>query len=226
MAQPSVLPQGLMSGSLIHFEKGVPIDDLDLKPVHRERLARVAHVYWIWVKNPFLDAFGMFKQLAKGKYSDKSSEWRAAQRDKLLFDFVVENVSAPSRKESEAKVRVTADRLMQMGAQTDNGRDMEAGAKLLMKLDRLDQPEDQNADLSKVAFLPSVVVTDIREVDDTKENYDDAETKRIMAKYGGYVDEKRKLVEDKVAVMEARNTTQQGCDEIATYGKEDTGEEG
>ena len=149
-----------MSGSLIHFEKGVPIDDLDLKPVHRERLARVAHVYWIWVKNPFLDAFGMFKQLAKGKYSDKSSEWRAAQRDKLLFDFVVENVSAPSR---------------------------------------------QNADLSKVAFLPSVVVTDIREVDDTKENYDDAETKRIMAKYGGYVDEKRKLVEDKVAVMEARN---------------------
>ena len=94
---------------------------------------------------------------------------------------------------------------MQMGAQTDNGRDMEAGAKLLMKLDRLDQPEDQNADLSKVAFLPSVVVTDIREVDDTKENYDDAETKRIMAKYGGYVDEKRKLVEEKVSLMEARN---------------------
>lgn len=226
MAQPSVLPDGLMSGSLIHFEKGVPIDDLDLKPVHRERLARVAHVYWIWVKNPFLDAFGMFKQLARGKYSDKSSEWRAAQRDKLLFDFVVENVSAPSRKESEAKVRVTADRLMQMGAQTDNGRDMEAGAKLLMKLDRLDQPEDQNADLSKVAFLPSVVVTDIREVDDTKENYDDAETKRIMAKYGGYVDEKRKLVEDKVAVMEARNTGKQSCDEIATYGEEETVEEG
>lgn len=193
-----------MSGSLIHFEKGVPIDDLDLKPVHRERLARVEHVYWIWVKNPFLDAFAMFKQLAKGKYADKPSEWRAAQRDKLLFDFVVENISAPSRKVSEAKVRVTADRLMQMGAQTDNGHDMEAGAKLLMKLDRLDQPENEQADMSKVAFLPSVVVTDIREVDDTKENIDDAETRRIMAKYGGYVDEKRKLVEEKVEVMIAQ----------------------
>ena len=71
-----------------------------------------------------------------------------------------------------------------------------------------------------------MVVTDIREVDDTKENYDDAETKRIMAKYGGYVDEKRKLVEDKVAVMEARNTGKQSCDEIATYGEEETVEEG
>lgn len=215
-----------MSGSLLHFESGVPIEDLDLKPAQRARLARVKHVYWQWVRNPFLDAFQMFKQLVRGRYADQPSEWRAAQKDKILFDFVVEHVVPPGRKVSEAKVRVTADRLMQMGAATDNGHDMEAGAKLLMKLDRLDQPEDQNGDMSKVAFLPSVVVTDIREVDDTKENYDDAEMKRIMAKYGGYVDEKRKMVEDRVAMMEARNTGKQSCDEIATYGEEETGEEG
>ena len=33
--------------------------------------------------------------------------------------------------------------------------------------------------MSKVAFMPTVVVTDIRQVDDTKENYDDEETKRL-----------------------------------------------
>jgi len=43
-------------------------------------------------------------------------------------------------------------------------------------------------------------------VDDTKQNYDyeDEETKRIMAKYGAYIDEKRTMIEEKVATMEAR----------------------
>ena len=194
-----------MSLSLVHFQQGVPINDLDLRTENKERLARVSHVYWQWIRNPFLDTFAMFKQLVKGKFSDCHADWKVARKDKMLFDFVIEHIEPVSRKISEQKVRITADRLMQMGADTDNGRDMEAGAKLLMKLDRLDQPESNNADMSKAAFLPSVVVTDIKEVDETKENIDDEETKRIIAKYGGYVDEKRKMIEDKVAVMESRS---------------------
>jgi hypothetical protein len=54
-------------------------------------------------------------------------------------------------------------------------------------------------------FLPPVVVTDISQVDDTKENVDDAEMKRIMDKYGGYVDDKMKDVDEMVATMEARS---------------------
>lgn len=209
MAEPSVLPQQLMSGALLHFEQGVPVSDLDLRPENKDRLVRVEHVYWQYLKNPFLDPFALFKAMSKGKYCDKSSDWHVARRDKLLFDFVIEHVAPSSRKVSEQKVRVTADRLMQMGAETDNGHDMEAGAKLLMKLDRLDQPESEKADMSKVAFLPSVVVTDIREVDDTKENIDDEETKRIIAKYGATVDNKQKAIEEKVATMEARSQARQ-----------------
>ena len=67
--------------------------------------------------------------------------------------------------------------------------------------------------MSKVAFMPTVVVTDIRQVDDTKENYDDEETKRIIAKYGAHVDEKHKAIEDKVAVMEARSEAMEIDDE-------------
>ena len=48
-------------------------------------------------------------------------------------------------------------------------------------------------------------MTDIREVDDSKDNYDDEETKRIMAKYGAVVDNKQKAVDDKVALMEAKS---------------------
>lgn len=198
------LPQDLMQNSLLHFESGVPIDDLNLRPGHRRRLKRVAHVYWIWRGNPFLDVFPMFKQLVKGKYADVYSEWRAAYKDKELFDFVIEHVQGHSRKESEAQVRMAGKKLMKMGIETDNGRDIEAGAKIIMKLDRLDQPETEQVDMAKVVFLPSVVVTDISKVDDAKEYIDDEETKRIMQKYGGYVDEKRTAIENKVATMEAK----------------------
>lgn len=207
MSRESIIPQALMTGSLLHFESGVPIDDLDLRREHKERLMRVKHVYWQWMRNPFLDVFVLFKQLVKGKYADKYSEWRAAQKDKWLFDFVVERVASPSRRMDEAKVRAAADHVMRIGMETDNGKDIIEGAKLLTKVARLDQPEDQNADMSKVAFLPTVVVTNVNEVDDTKENYDDEETKRIIAKYGAFVDDKRKAIEDNVALMEARGSS-------------------
>lgn len=193
-----------MTGTLLHFEQGVPIDDIDIRREHKERLARVQHVYWQWMRNPMLDAFALFRQLVKGKGADRMSEWRIAQRDKWLFDFVVEHVSQPSRRQDEMKVRWAAERMLQIGAETDNVQALDKGSKRLFEVAGLDKPEDNRADMSKVAFLPSVVVTDIREVDDTKENIDDEETKRIIAKYDAFVDEKHQAIDDKVAVMEAR----------------------
>ena len=45
----SSLPQDLMTNSLLHFENGVPIDDLALRQDQKRRLARVSHVYWQWL---------------------------------------------------------------------------------------------------------------------------------------------------------------------------------
>lgn len=196
-----------MTGSLLHFEQGVPIDDLDIRREHRERLARVEHVYWQWIRNPFLDVFPLFKQLIKGKYADKHSEWRAAQKDKWLFDFVVEHVAPTSRRADEIKVRTAAEHAIRIGMETDNVQALYKGGKLLYDVAGLAQPESEQADLSKVAFMPTVVVTDIRQVDDTKQEIDDEETKRIIAKYGASVDSKHKAIEDKVALMEARSST-------------------
>lgn len=194
-----------MTAALLHFENGVPINDCNCLPVLKERLARVSHVYWIWKKNPFLETFPMFKQLLHGKCADKTSEWHAAQKDQALFDFVIKHVVPTDRKIMEERVRASANHLMKMGMETDNAFAIADGAKIAIKLDRLDQPEEDRADMSKVAFLPSVVVTDIRQVDDTKENIDDEETKRIIAKYGAYVDEKHQMIDDKVDMIEARS---------------------
>lgn len=200
----STLPQELMSGTLLHFESGVPIDDLALRTEQRKRLARVEHVYWQWIRNPWLDTYQLFRQMVKGHYSDAPAETHAAKKDQLLFDFVKESVTGISRKEAEAKVKAAAEKAIRIGMETDNVQALTKGGKLLYEVAGLDKPEDQRADMSKVAFLPSVVVTNIKEVDDTKENIDDEETKRIIAKYGAYVDDKHKAIEDKVATMEAR----------------------
>lgn len=195
-----------MSCSLMHFEQGVPIDDLDIRTEHKRRLARVSHVYWQWVRNPFLDVFPMFKQLVKGTGADVHSEWRMAQKDKWLFDFVVEHVAPPSRRTDERKVRVAAEQAIRIGMETDNVTALVKGGKLLSEVAGLDKPEEDRADLNKVAFLPSVVVTDIRQVDDSKDDADvitDEETRRIARKYGAYVDPKREMIEEKVALMEA-----------------------
>lgn len=197
-----------MTGALLHFESGVPINDLNVRKENKERMARVDHVFWQWKKNPFLDVFALFKQLVKGKYSGKVPEWYAAQKDKMLFDFVVEHVAPPSRREDEMKVRFAAERAIQIGADTDNPQALVKGGKLLAEVAHLNQPESEQADFSKAVFLPPVVTTSAKEIDDTKEDQTDEQARLIMSKYNAYVDEKRKSVDDRVEVMMARRNAE------------------
>ena len=201
-----------MSGSLLHFQRGVPIDDLNLRTENRKRLARVEHVYWQWIRNPFtVDYKALLRQLVRGHYADAPSECHAAQKDVALFEFVKENVTLMSRKEAQLKVQVAAEQAIKIGMETDNVNALTKGGKLLSDVMGLDKPETEQADMNKVAFMPTVVVTDIRQIDDSKTYYDDEETKRIIAKYGAHVDDKHQDIDDKVAQMEARA----GAQEIA-----------
>lgn len=220
----STIPQPLMTGALLHFEQGVPIDDLQVRREHKERLVRVQHVYWQWVRNPFLDVFPMFKQLVKGKGADLQSEWRMAQKDKWLFDFVVDHVAQSSRRKDEAKVRAAAEQAIKIGMETDNVNALTKGGKLLYDVAGLDKPESERIDMSKMAFLPPVVTTNVKDVDATKEDVDDAEMKRIMAKYGGYVDEKEGDIEKMVEVMAAKRETEE-ITEVAAALPQHTGQQ-
>lgn len=205
MAQESTIPQQLMTAAILHFEKGVPIDDCDCRREHKERLARVSHVYWIWKRNPLLEVFPMFKQLVHGKGADIHSEWRMAQKDKMLFDFVVETVASSSRRQDEEIVRAAAKQAIRIGMETDNATALTKGGKLLYEVAHLGDPENERADMNKVMFLPPVVVTDVSKIDDSKENVDDPEMKRIMSKYGGVQDEKMRDIDEMVEVMEAKS---------------------
>ena len=218
MAQESGIPQQLMTAALLHFEKGVPITDLNLQNrILRDRLARVRHVYWQWMKNPYVDVFELFRQLLQGQCSDRHSLFRTAQRDKMLFEFVREHVALSSRRQDEAAVRAAANQAIRIGLETDNISALTKGGKLLVEVAHLDQPESEQADMGKVMFLPPIVTTSAKEVDETKEDMDDAEMKRIMAKYNGYVDEKERDIEKMVDMMAARG---------ASVEQQQTGQEG
>lgn len=209
--ETTTISQKLMTGALMHFEQGVPISDLDMRREHKDRLARVQHVYWQWVKNPItLDPFAMFKQLVKGLGADVYSEWRMAQKDKFLFDFVVEHIAPPSRRMDEAKVRAAADKMMKIGMETDNVNALDKGSKRLMEVAQLDKPESQQADISKAMFIPPVVTTAASEIDPTKEDQTDEQARQIMSKYNAYVDNKRKSVDEKVEMMMARREAAEG----------------
>lgn len=202
----SSLPPDLMSNSLLHFENGVPIDDLALRQDQKRRLARVSHVYWQWIRNPFaIDYKALLRQLVKGHFADPPSETRAAQKDIQLFEYIRDTVSPMSRNEARMKVQVAAEKMISIGMETDNVMALDKGSRRLFEVAGLDKPEDNRADINKVSFLPSVVVTNIKEVDSDRENIDDEEVKRIAEKYGAYIDEKRTMVENEVATMEARS---------------------
>jgi hypothetical protein len=201
-----VLTQKTKIALIAHFVNMVPIENLNIDKRTKDIIARVDHVYWLYKKNPFLDTHAMFYQMYKamGRGTGGNSTLFAKRDDKML-EFVIDQVKPDSRRRDEMKVRHVADRLMERGLATDNDRAMAKGADLLTRVARLDQPESEQVDLNRLSFLPPVVTTSAKEVGDY-EDVDDKEMKRIMEKYGGYVDEKERDIERMVETMAARSS--------------------
>jgi len=201
-----ILTQKMKIATLAHFNNGVTIDRLGISEKRKNMLARVEHVYWKYLRNPYIDIHAYFYEIHKGIERDPGNAHHAAKEDERVFWFVVDNSKPHSRKDSEMKVRAATDRLIRIGMETDNVQALSKGASIRMELDRLNQPESEQADMSKVAFLQPVVTTVISDVDETKVDYSDEQSRSIMQEFGAYVDPKRQMIEEKVEVMEARRT--------------------
>ena len=205
MSQTSQIPQQLMTAALLHFESGVPIDDCNVQGRgHRDRLARVHHVYFQWIKNPMIDTFEMFRLLLQGQCSDRHSLFRMAQRDNILFEFVKDHIAISSRKQDEAMVRAAANQAIRIGMETDNVNALTKGGKLLYDVAGLDKPESEKMDMAKVMFLPPVVTTQVTDVDPNKQNVTDEQALAIINKYNAHQDGKRLAIEERVNTMLAK----------------------
>lgn len=199
------MSQSLMSGALLHFQNGVPIDDLDMRREHKDRLSRVVHVYWVWIKNPMLDYYQLLRQLVKqsGKYAGVTEIAHAAQKDKMLFDFVVDHLQSGSRRQDEIKVRHAAEKMIQIGLETDNVMALDKGSKRLYEVAGLDKPEEERVDMGKVMFLPPVVTTCVTDLDPSRKAVTDKQAQAIIDKYQAHQDSKRLAIEERVNKMMA-----------------------
>ena len=196
-----------MTGALLHFEQGVPIDDLNVRRENKDRLVRVHHVYMQYLRNPMLDYTEMLRALIRQgekKYAGLPNEWAALQRDKRLLEFVLEHVNVSSRREDELMVRHAAKQAIRIGLETDNPNALVKGGKLLSDVAGLDKPEDQREDMSKVMFLPPVVTTSVTYVDPTRKSVTDEQTLAIINKYQAHQDSKRLAIEERVNTMMAQ----------------------
>lgn len=194
-----------MTAAVLHFEQGVPISDCNLdKRGHRDRMARVHHVYFQWVKNPWLDTYQLFRQMVKGQFADSPSETRAAQRDEALFRFVRDHIAPPCRAESRAKVYAAADKMIRIGMANDDVMALDKGSKRLFDVAGLDKPENEKMDMAKVMFLPPVVTTQVTDVDPNKQNVTDEQALAIINKYNAHQDGKRLAIEKRVNTMIAK----------------------
>ena len=127
----------------------------------------------------------------------------------MLFEYIKEHISPMSRKEAQIKVQVAAEKMLRIGMETDNVMALDKGSRRLFEVAGLDKPEDNSQDINKVSFLPPVVTTSASDVDPTKENVSDEQAKAIIAKYGAYVDEKRKDIEQRVDTMLAKRDVEE-----------------
>ena len=218
MSQESQIPQQLITAAMLVFESGVPISDCNLQNrVLRDRLARVQHVYWQWMKKPYLEdqeIFELFRNMMRDNSADRHSLYRMANRDLQLFRFVKEHVALSSRKQDEALVRTAAKHAIKIGLDTDNVNALTKGGKLLYEVAGLDKPESEQADMSKVMFLPPVVTTQVTDVDPNKTPVTDEQALAIINKYNAHQDSKRLAIDERVNTMIAKRDAEAMATEI------------
>jgi hypothetical protein len=121
----------------------------------------------------------------------------------MLFDFVIDHIQSGSRRQDELKVRYAAERMITIGLETDNVMALDKGSKRLYEVAGLDKPEQEQADMSKVMFLPPVVTTCVTDVDPSRKAVTDKQAQAIIDKYHAHQDSKRIAIEERVNTMMA-----------------------
>ena len=186
-----------MECAMSHMENGIPIQDLGLTEPNKKRLIRVFDLYYRWISNRNLDPKAMLREL----WPDLDRY--AIHRDLKVFNFILEQCEESNRKMDELKVRGMIDDMARIGHAQGDWKPIEAAAKALTKVAGLDRPENPAEKLDRVAFLPTIFTTDIKDIDPDRERITAEQRKMLAAKYGGIIDEHGALIERRKAEMRA-----------------------
>ena len=171
-----------------HFETGVRWQDMSFTDEQKRRIEVCMDAYKRFATDPFID----LRQYLQNRWNRTYSELR---NDLKLIDYISSFYTTGQRNISTIKVRHAADLLMRNGSDTGNMKAVADGAGLLMKIDRLDQPETPEEMGDQLISMPVVITGDVRKKFPNKTGHSAEEMERLRRKYGVKKDHWQEMVE-------------------------------
>ena len=89
-----LLPEQLKTAALLHIQKGVPLSDIAISRTKRDMICRVKFVYYMYLKDPAIDVYSIFLELAKypGGFDRRQMVALSfASREEALLHFIADN---------------------------------------------------------------------------------------------------------------------------------------
>lgn len=190
-----------------HFETGVPWKDMSFNDEQKKRVEVCLDAYKRFEADPFIDLRQYLRNRWKRTYSELGNDMK-------VIDFISSFYSKGQRNISSMKVRHAADTLMRNGSDTGNMKALADGASLLMKIDRLDQPETPDELGDELIRMPVVITSDVKKKFPNKDSHDSEEMRRIRKQWGVKIDQWQDMIEDDEGVFvsgesEKENTPEQ-----------------
>lgn len=192
-----------------HLETGVPYTDMSFTDEQKKRIAICMDAYQRFATDPFMDLKRYIVNRWKRTYSELRNDLR-------VIDFISSFYVDGQRNISSIKVRHSADILMRNGASTGNMKALKDGADLLVKVDRLDQPENPAEVGDQLINMPIIITDDVSKKFPGKVSHSSDELERIRRKWGVKKDRWQDMVETETGeYVPAEETTEESMDDSA-----------
>lgn len=192
-----------------HLETGVPYTDMSLTDEQKKRIAICMDAYQRFATDPFMDLKRYIVNRWKRTYSELRNDLR-------VIDFISSFYVDGQRNISSMKVRHSADILMRNGASTGNMKALKDGADLLVKVDRLDQPENPAEVGDQLINMPIIITDDVSKKFPGKVSHSSDELERIRRKWGVKKDRWQDMVETETGeYVPAEEPTEESMDDSA-----------
>lgn len=173
-----------------HLENGTPLKHANFSPAQRRRAEVCLDLYHRLEENEMMDQ----KRYLRQRWSRTDTEIR---QDLKVVNWLLGELNEDTKELSRYRILKQGERIVRIGQSTGDWKAIEAGAKLIYKVEGLDKPETAIDVEANTHMLPPVFV-------DTPKNgvvYDEAQIEKLRKKYHAEKDKTQEMVEAKMGLF-------------------------
>lgn len=170
-----------------HFEKGIPLEDMKgTRPENIERFKICMELLGFVEQDPTFEDRAWLRHV---KHRSNAQIIRDIQMFELVQDYMM-----PQRKaRARYIVEKTAERSIKRAEAQGDIKNTLAAAKLIADVNRLGEPDMEQDEVKKTYILPTILVG-VKQIDQSRRDYDDATRKALFKKYKANEDQMALLV--------------------------------